>query len=210
MTAFRTLDRFSRSQLARGAVLASLGVAAINWPEVALPASMTAAGVFVALSGMFDIYVGRAARDVFRGWPVLAGHGAACVVFGVLTILLPHLPLGAAMALVALWLVLYGVMTAALALALWPMPRTRWTLLGVTVVVVPAGLLATTLADMPIFVPLYLGACFAAFLGVVHLAGGVWLRRVAMPGFAPTTQSRWAPPATPAGAHHAHGAPRGT
>lgn len=201
MSAYRALDLFSKSQLARGAVLALLGIAAINWPEVALPASMAAAGAFVALSGLFDIYVGGATRAEFRGWPVLAGHGAACVVFGVLTISLPHLPLGTAMALVALWLVLYGMMTAALALALWPMPRTRWALLGVTVVAVPAGLVATTLGDMPEFVPLYLGACFAAFLGVMHLAAGMWLRRVALPRFAPTTQSRWAPPAEPADAH---------
>jgi hypothetical protein len=100
-----------------------------------------------------------------------------------------------AMPLIATWLIAYGLMTGALSLALWPMRRTRHALLGVTVVLIPVGLLALSLRDMPLFVPLYLGAGFAAFLGVLHLAGGLWLRRLAMPRFAPTVQSTWIRPA---------------
>lgn len=201
MTPYRAVDLFSRSQLVRGFVLVQLGIAAINWPEVALPTSMAAAGALVALSGAYDVYVGTAARDTFRAWPVFAGHGAASVAFGLLTFALPRMSQELAMVLVAIWLILYGVMTSALAMALWPMPRTRWTLLGVTIVFVPLGLFATTLADLPEFVPLYLGAFFAVFLGALHLIGGLWLRRIAMPYFEPTVQSRWAPPMRPAGAH---------
>ena len=201
MTPYRAVDLFSRSQLVRGFVLAQLGIAAVNWPEVALPTSMAAAGALVLLSGAFDTYVGAAARDTFRAWPVFAGHGAASVAFGLLTVALPRMSQDLAMVLVAIWLIMYGVMTAVLAMALWPMPRTRWTLLGVTIAFVPLGLFATTLAGMPEFVPLYLGAFFAVFLGALHLIGGLWLRRVALPYFEPTAQSRWAPPATPADAH---------
>lgn len=200
MTSHRAVDLFSRSQLGRGFVLAQLGIAAINWPEVALPTSMAVAGALVLLSGAYDVYVGAAARDTFRAWPVFVGHGAACAAFGLLTIGLPRISQGVAMLLVAIWLIGYGLMTAALAMALWPMPRTRWTLLGVTILFVPLGLFATTLGDMPQFVPLYLGAFFAVFLGVLHLVGGLWLRRVAMPYFAPTAQAGWAPPVTPADA----------
>lgn len=201
MTPYRAVDLFSRSQLVRGVVLVQLGIAAINWPEVALPTSMAAAGALVALSGAYDVYVGATARDTFRAWPVFVGHGAASVAFALLTVALPRISLGVAMLLVAIWLIGYGLMTAALAMALWPMPRTRWTLLGVTLVFVPLGLFATTLADMPEFVPLYLGAFFAVFLGALHLIGALWLRRVALPYFAPTIQSRWAPPPRTAAAH---------
>jgi uncharacterized membrane protein HdeD (DUF308 family) len=203
MTPYRAVDLFSRSQLLRGFILAQLGIAAINWPEVALPTSMAVAGVLVALSGAYDVYVGTAARGAFRAWPVFVGHGAACAAFGLLTIALPRMSQGIAMFLVAFWLIAYGLMTTALAMALWPMPRTRWTLLGVTMVFVPLGLFAITLGDMPEFVPLYLGAFFAVFLGALHLLGGLWLRRMAMPYFAPTTQAAWAPPTTPADAHPA-------
>lgn len=201
MTPYRAVDLFSRSQLVRGFVLAQLGIAAINWPEVALPTSMAAAGALVTLSGAYDAYVGAAARQICRAWPVFAGHGAASIAFGLLTVALPRLSQDVAMMLVAIWLILYGLMTAALAMAFWPMPRTRWTLLGVTSVFVPLGLFANTLAGMPEFVPLYLGAFFAVFLGALHLIGGLWLRRIALPYFEPTAQSRWAPPATPAHAH---------
>ncbi|HET7190239.1 MAG TPA: DUF308 domain-containing protein [Gemmatimonadaceae bacterium] len=201
MTPYRAVDLFSRSQLVRGLVLAQLGIAAINWPEVALPTSMAVAGALVALSGAYDVYVGAAARRSFRAWPVFVGHGAACVGFGLLTFALPRMAQSVAMFVVAIWLIAYGMMTTALAMALWPMPRTRWTLLGVTIVFVPLGLFATTLGDMPEFVPLYLGAFFAVFLGVLHLTAGLWLRRIALPYFAPTTQAAWAPPVTPTDAH---------
>lgn len=201
MTSYRAVDLFSRSQLVRGFVLAQLGIAAINWPEVALPTSMAIAGALVVLSGAYDAYVGAAARDTFRAWPVFVGHGAACAAFGLLTVTLPRISQGVAMLLVAVWLIGYGLMTGALAMALWPMPRTRWALLGVTIVFVPLGLFAATLGDMPEFVPLYLGAFFAVFLGALHLIAGLWLRRIAIPYFAPTTQSRWAPPIAPADAH---------
>jgi uncharacterized membrane protein HdeD (DUF308 family) len=196
-TPYRTLDHFSWSQLARGFVLVQFGVAAINWPETVLPVSMALAGLLVALSGAYDVTLGIRGRRALRAWPLLAGHGAACVAFGALTVGMLHVPLSTAMTLVALWLVLYGATTGALALALWPMRRTRWALLVVTATVIPLGLGAPLLVDLPEFVPLYLGAFFSVFLGVLHLAGGLWLRRVALPQFAPTVQAEWGPIARP-------------
>ena len=193
LSPYRALDQYSRSQLARGLVLSVTGIVAVSWPETALPVSMIVAGALVALSGSYDVLVSMRARRSLRAWPLLSGHGAASVAFGALTIALPYTPLTTAMTLVALWLILYGSMTGALALALWPMRRTRWTLVGVTAAVLPLGLSVTLLAEMPRFVPLYLGAFFAAFFGALHLAGGLWLRRVAMPHFAPTSQAAWAP-----------------
>ena len=195
MTAYRALDCFSKSQLARGAVLASLGVAALAWPDSVLWAAMAVAGALVLLTGALDVLVGVATRRLFRGWPLLAGHGVACAAFGLLTMMIPRVSLGVAMPLITTWVIAYGVMTGVLSLALWPMRRTRQALLGVTFVLVPVGLLAMRLRDMPLFVSLYLGAGFAAFLGVLHLAGGLWLRRLAMPRFAPTVQSTWLRPA---------------
>ncbi len=193
LSPYRALDQYSRSQLARGLVLLLFGIVAISWPETAMSVSMIVAGALVALSGVYDVLVGTRARRSLRAWPALVGHGVASVAFGALTVGLPYAPPAAAMTLVAFWLVLYGSMTGALALALWPMRRTRWTLVGVTVAVIPLGMSVTLLADVPRFVPLYLGAFFAVFLGALHLAGGLWLRRVALPHFAPTSQAAWAP-----------------
>ena len=193
LSPYRALDQFSWSQLVRGFVLVQFGIAAINWPEAALSTSMTVAGALVALTGLYDVVLGVGARRSLRAWPVLVGHGAACVAFGALTMGLPHLSISTAMSLVALWLVLYGALAGALALGMWPLRRTRWTLLAVAAMIIPLGVASTLLADMPEFVPLYLGAFFAVFLGTLHLAGGFWLRRVALPQFEPTVQAGWAP-----------------
>jgi hypothetical protein len=74
----------------------------------------------------------------------------------------------------------------------------------VSVILLPVGLVAMTLREMPELVPLYLGACFAVFLGALHLVGGLWLRRTVMPQFAPTVQAGWAP-AGPASAPFSRG-----
>ncbi len=195
-SSWQAVDRFSRSLLVRGGALVVPGLAAILWPEATLPTAMMTAGALVILSGLYDVRVAAGARRAFRGWPLLAGHGAASVAFGLLTIGLARAPQHLAMTLVAAWMLAYGAMTGALALALWPMRRTRWTLLAATAIVIPAGLLATTLGDVPRFVPMYLGAFVAVFLGTLHLAGGLWLRRVAMPRLAPTLQSAWASPSS--------------
>jgi uncharacterized membrane protein HdeD (DUF308 family) len=192
MTPYRAVDLFSRSQLGRGGLLALLGIVAISFPEVALSAAMVSAGVLVVLSGAYDVSVGVASRRGFRAWPVFAAHGLACIAYGLLSIALPYVPQRTAMELVSAWLILYGLMAAALALALWPARRTRRTLLGVTMLFVPLGFVAITLVGAPAFVPSYLGAFFALFLGLLHVAAGLWLRRVAMPHFAPTAQAGWA------------------
>jgi Uncharacterized conserved protein len=199
MTAYRALERLSRSQLSRGIGLALLGSVAINWPERALPVAMTAAGVGLVLSGGYDLGIAFAARHVLRVWVVLGIHGLASLTFGLLTIGLPYVEQRAALPMVAAWMALYGLMMTTLAFALWPMRRTRWALLGSTLLVISTGVVATRMHDLPTFVPLYLGAFFAVLLGAMHVSAGLWLRRIGMPAFAPTLQSTWAPPAMHAG-----------
>ena len=193
-TPYHALELSARTELARGGALVTLGLFTIAWPEVALPVAPVVAGVLVALSGAYDLFVALRSREGLRPWLALAGHGGAWIAFGVLTAALPFLAIGTAMLLVAAWLLLFGSMTAALALAVWPMRRTRYSLLAVAVIVFSLAALATLFgAGMPPFIPLYLGACVAVFLGALHLAGGVWLRHEALPPYAPTTQAAWSP-----------------
>ena len=122
--------------------------------EVALPVAPVVAGVLVALSGAYDLFVALRSREVLRPWLALAGHGGAWIAFGVLAAALPFLAIGTAMLLVAAWLLLFGSMTAALALAVWPMRRTRYSLLAVAVSVFSLAALATRFgAGMPPFIP---------------------------------------------------------
>ena len=201
-TTNRLLGRLAWSQVARGAALTLLGAGAVAWPELALPRSMRAAGVLVALSGLADVIVGVRLRPTFRAWPLLAGHGVACIAFGLLTLALPRVSLALGMQLAALWLLLYGVIAGLLALALWPLPRTRATLAGVAVAFIAMAALARWLVQMPEFVAIYLGACFAVLLGLLHVIAGLWVWRVVMPEFAPTIQTGWVPATGITGTRH--------
>ena len=121
-----------------------------------------------------------------------AAHGAACVGFGVLTFAFLHLSLDVTLFLVSVWLVLYAALTLGLALGLWPMRRTRLTLLGCTVVNLSISVLALTMRETTIMTLLYAGAGYAVAFGLLQIVGGLWLRRVALPYFAPLIQSTWA------------------
>lgn len=203
MTSYRGLDLFSRALLARGVVLALAGAVALRWPDDALSVAMAVAGGAVLAAGAGDLAVARAAGRAFRGWPVIAAHGAASVAFGALTLAARRAHQLAPWPLVAGWMACYGLLLATLALALWPWRRPRWALLGATAVVAAAAAVTTLTPELPPFASLYLGAAFAVLLGVVHAVAGLWLRRAAMPAVAPTLQSSWAPPVMPPGARPA-------
>ena len=183
--------RFSTSLLTRGVLLVFLGIAAIGWPESALVVAMLTSAALLLVMGAFEMFLALRARDATRGWMVPLANGAACIVFGLLTLVFPSISLRFTLLLVAVWLLLYAAMTGALALALWPMPRTRRVLLAWTALNVLLALLAIGVPSATVITLLYVGAGYAVAFGALHIAYGIWVRRIAVPYVAPTMQSSW-------------------
>jgi uncharacterized membrane protein HdeD (DUF308 family) len=133
-------------------------------------------------------------RDATQGWMIPAANGLACLGLAGLTVVFPQIALDVTLGLVAIWLILYAALTAALALALWPMPRTRLTLVAWTALNLVLATLAITDRTATIFTLLYVGAGYAVAFGALHVAAGEWIRRIAVPRVAPPVQFGWTAP----------------
>ena len=190
-TLSRDVSHFSASLIARGALMVFLGVAAIGWPDSVLVFAMLIAAALLALLGAYEMFVALRSSRYSPGWMIPMANGAACIAFAILTLVFPGLSLDVTLKLVAVWLVCYALLTGGLALALWPMPRTRHTLLAWTALNLLLAVLAVTVPDATIFTVLYVGAGYAVAFGALQVASGVWIRKVAIPDVAPTTQSTW-------------------
>lgn len=187
----REAGRWSTSLLTRGAVMVVLGTAALSWPDVALVGAMLSTAALLALFGAYEVFIAIRTRRTTRGWMVPMADGAACVGFAVLTLVFPRIPLDATLWLVAIWLVLYAALTATLALALWPMPRTRRTLIGWTTLNLVLAVLAVAYPQTTIFTLLYAGAWYAIAFGALQIVSARWIRQIAVPYVAPTVQTGW-------------------
>jgi uncharacterized membrane protein HdeD (DUF308 family) len=189
----REARRFSATLVARGALMVFLGVAAIGWPDGVLIFAMLTAAVLLAVLGAYEMYLALVTRNSTPGWMIPMANGAACIAFAILTLVFPGLTLNATLMLVAVWLLMYAGLTGGLALALWPMARTRNTLLAWTALDAGLAIAALTVPDATIFTVLYVGAGYAVAFGALQVASGVWIRRVAVPWVEPTTQATWTP-----------------
>jgi uncharacterized membrane protein HdeD (DUF308 family) len=187
----RETVRLSTSLLTRGILMMILGLVAFSWPDVAVARAMFTAAAILALLGACEVFIALRSRRATRGWMIPMADGAACIGFAVLTLVLPYILLNVTLLLVAIWLVLYAALTGALALALWPMPRTRFALIGWTVLNLTLALLALTLPQATIVAVLYVGAGYAVTFGALQVASGLWIRRIAVPYVEPPIQSRW-------------------
>lgn len=187
----RQANRFSTSLLARGALMVFLGVAAIGWPDNVLVFAMLIAATLLAVLGAYEMFLALRARKDTPGWMVPMANGAACVGFAILTLVFPGLTLELTLKLVAVWLVLYAILTAGLALALWPMARTRNTLLAWTLLNAALAVAAVTAPNATVFTFLYVGAGYAVAFGALQVASALWIKRVAVPYVEPTTQASW-------------------
>ncbi len=181
----RETANFAMSLLARGILLVILGSIAISWPDAALVGAMFTAAALLAVFGLVEMVIALRARRSTPGWMVPMANGAACVGFAMLTVVLPGVPLALTLALVAAWLLLYAGLTLALALALWPMRRTRLTLLAWTTLNVALAIVALTFREATIFTLLYVGAGYALAFGALLVASGIWVRRIAVPFVTP-------------------------
>ena len=195
-TLSRETSRFATSLIVRGTLLAFRGVAAIGGPDEALVIAMVVAAGVLGVIGAYEMLLAVRTRSVTPGWMIPMASGAACVSFAILTLAFPGLAIDVTLLLVAVWLMMYAAITGALALAVWPMPRTRNALLGWTLLNVVLAIAAVSMPSATIFTLLYVGAGYALAFGALQVASGMWIRRVALPRVAATLQSSWSMPAS--------------
>jgi uncharacterized membrane protein HdeD (DUF308 family) len=194
LTLSRETSRFATSLIVRGTLLAFLGIAAISWPDDVLVIAMVVGAGLLAVLGAYEMLLALRTHSATPGWMVPMASGAACVSFAILTLVLPGMALDVTLLLVAVWLVLYAALTGALALAVWPMARTRNALLGWTLLNLVLAVAAVTMPSATIFTLLYVGAGYSVAFGALQVASGMWIRRVALPRVGATVQSRWPAP----------------
>lgn len=190
------VNRFSTSMLTRGVLMVFLGIAAIGWPDTMIVGAMLTAAILLALLGGYEMVLALRTRRTTPGWLIPMTNGAACIGFAILTLAFPGLSIDVTLILVSIWLVSYATLTGALALALWPMARTRRTLVAWTVMNLALALAAITAPQATIFTVLYVGAGYAVAFGALQVASGVWIRRIAVPFVAPPIQAGWLADAT--------------
>jgi uncharacterized membrane protein HdeD (DUF308 family) len=193
----KEVNGFATSLMTRGVLLAFLGISALAWPERAMTFAMLSASALLLLLGAYEIFLASRTRRVTPGWMIPMGNGVACVAFAILTLAFPGLSLNLTLLFVAIWLTFYGAFTAALALALWPMPRTRQTLILWTSTNLTLAILAVTIPHATIFTFMYVGAGYVIALGALHVASAIWIWRIASPRVAPVIQSSWQAPTRP-------------
>ena len=183
--------RFSTSLLTRGVLMVFLGTAAISWPDTMIVGAMLTAAALLALLGVYEMILALRTRRTTPGWMVPMANGAACIGFAILTLVFPGLSLQVTLIAISIWLLLYATLTGTLALALWPMARTRRVLVAWTVLNVSLAVAAVTAPQATIFTVLYVGAGYAVAFGALQVASGIWVRRIAVPFVLPPIQASW-------------------
>lgn len=209
VSAFHELERFAGTLVARGVLLVLLGAVALVRPDDLFVDAMLASAFVLATTGIYAMALAMMSRQAAREWPIALADGAAAVGLALLTATTTLIPFRQTMIMIAIWLAIYAVFTGAMALALWPMHRTRDTLLAWSALdLVLAGV--ATSSHATIFVVFIAGASYVMVLGAFEIAAGVWIRRIAMPQYGPTIQSQWHGVAAAAlhGAGRAHGMKR--
>lgn len=189
--------RFTAALFLKGALMLLGGGIALLWPNETLVLAMMFAGSLLALVAVYEILLAFHARRDTRGWLLALADGALAFGLAVLTITITAVPLRTTIVLGALWLAASGVIAGVLALALWPMPRTR-TALELWAAVNVALAVGSLAYDADIFLLLYVGAGYAIAYGVFHLFAAVWMRRFGAPELSPPLQAAWgSPPSVP-------------
>jgi uncharacterized membrane protein HdeD (DUF308 family) len=112
-----------------------------------------------------------------RNWWAVAVRGAAAIVFGVLTLVLPGISLAALILLFGAYALVSGVFTVAAALRRAGEEEPWWSLLVDGIVSIGAGLAALALPGLTALVLLYVIGAWAIVTGIFEIAGAVRLRR---------------------------------
>lgn len=183
--------RFATVMQGRGALALAAGVAALAWPEGLLLRAMLLTAVVLAASGMYEMGFACRNRHRNRGWPLALADGAACLGMAVISVTVTAIPFHATMLLAACWLLACGLLALALALAIWPMRRSRWAMVAWSAVQLALGAVALLDENADIVTLLYVGAAYTIGFGLFQVVAAQWMRRVALPQYEPTQQHRW-------------------
>jgi uncharacterized membrane protein HdeD (DUF308 family) len=161
----------------RGAAMLVMGLAAMVWPEPVLVPALIAVGLVATLLGLFELSIGlpMRSRTVRR---VVITHSVLVVLFGALTAGVSALPLGVAVFVAGLWLVVYAVLAWSTAVRVGPVGAIRRPLVLWGCVNVGLAIIAVGYREATILALLFFGAAYAALFGAWQLAVGLGVRRL--------------------------------
>ena len=173
----REVQAVADSLIVSGTIFLVAGSIAVVWPEPTLIPALIGVGLTSAAAGVYQLSCGFSVRRTERGWFLIVMHGVLLILFGLLTEGVTALSFMPAMVIVAGWMFFYAVHSWAVALFVAKRRLTRHaaTLWG-GVHVLGALLLAVFSVGTMLGV-LFLGAIYAAALGVWMTVGGYWIRR---------------------------------
>lgn len=182
--------RFAATLAVKGTAFTMLGVAALVWSDATVMYAVLLASFIMMACGAYDIILGAQVHRQFRGWPILVFEGAASLGMAALGLGFTAAAGHTTLVLAALWLSAYGAMAGTLALAVWPMSRTRVPLIAWSAFnLLLSGMALSSGAG--ISTPWYAGATYALAFGAFQLSAAFWVRKFATPEVAPTCQSQW-------------------
>lgn len=191
LDASRSIGRFATVLQARGAIALACGVAALAWPDGLLLRAMLITAIVLAVSGLYEMGFAYHNRHLNRGWPLALSDGAACFGMALISATLTAISFHATMLLAAGWLFTCGVLAFLLAMAIWPMRRTRLAMLAWSGAQLALAAFALFDSSADLITLLYVGAAYTIGFGIFQIAAALWMRRVALPQFEPTQQHRW-------------------
>jgi len=168
--------RIGASFFWRGCLIAASGAIAVRWPAEGLLLGMFVVGGLAALFGIVDIVVSLShVRTITRWWALLL-HGALSVVFGAISVFALGLSKESMAVIFAAWLGLLGAI--AFVAAMVAHGRRSFAIMGFGIFSASLMSIAIVLADRRIseFALLYVGAAYAAVLGLSEMGLGRWLR----------------------------------
>ena len=172
----RLWSRIGASFFWRGCLIAASGAIAVRWPAEGLLLGMFVVGGLAALFGIVDIVVSLShVRTITRWWALLL-HGALSVVFGAISVFALGLSRESMAVVFAAWLGLLGAI--AFVAAMVAHGRRSFAIMGFGIFSASLMSIAIVLADRRIseFALLYVGAAYAALLGLSEMGLGRWLR----------------------------------
>lgn len=185
------IGRFATVLQSRGVIALLCGAAALAWPDALLLRAMLLTGIVLAVTGLYEMIFAWRNRRRNRGWPLALGDGAACFGMAVISATLTAIPFHATMLLAALWLFVCGALAFALALAVWPMRRTRLAMLAWSGTQLALAGVALVDANADLVTLLYVGAAYTIGFGIFQIAAARWMCRIALPQYEPTLPHRW-------------------
>jgi uncharacterized membrane protein HdeD (DUF308 family) len=172
------LRRLSHTLLCRGGAMMALGLGAILWPEPFLVRALIAVGALAALSGLYEIVIGFSIRPHGHVSGMVVVHGAASILFGLMTVSAPGLALQGALMLIAPWFLLYAGLALRGAVLVWPIPGMRRTLLVWGAFDMALAILVGLAPAQSIFALLFSGAVYTALFGMWQVALGFCCREL--------------------------------